>query len=139
MRDAGGVQGADRGPDLREQSSVSSSAGARRAAARGRRRDEQGHVGAADAGAFDTRCGDAGPLGPHQRVADVLDLLHAGAEDREARLLEHHAPPELGADPGVALVATEGVDAEPMPSDIATSNTEERTFCSLVYSSDAIS
>ena len=112
------VQGADRAPGRGEQvvgELVVGELGQR--PADGRRRHQQGHVGAADAGAFHAGCGDAGAFGAHQGIGDVLDLLHAGAEDRQARLLEHRPAPELGADPCVALVAAEGVDPKGLPVD----------------------
>ena len=79
---------------------------------RRRRGDEHRGVGAADAGADEPGRVHVGALGEHQREADVLDLLDAAAEHGHARVVVHRPVPDLGGDPGVALVAPEGVDAD---------------------------
>ena len=68
-------------------------------------------VGASDTGLHDLRNIDAGAVRDDHRVPDVLGLLDPAAEHREPRLPVHQPMPPLGHDLGVALVATEHVDA----------------------------
>ena len=68
-------------------------------------------IGATDAGLDDLRRVHAGAVGDEHRVPDVLDLLDPAAEHRKPGLLVHQPVPPPGGDLGVALVATEHVDA----------------------------
>ena len=76
-----------------------------------RRRDEDRGIGTTDAGLDDLRRVYAGAVGDEHRVADVLHLLDPAAEHRKPGLLVHQPVPPAGGDLGVALVATEHVDA----------------------------
>ena len=113
MADARRVELLDLAPDGRERL-VGDRLGIDRAerASRRRRGHEHRRAGHTRTGLLDPRRVYARAIGEHQGVADVFDLLDPAPEHGHARLVVHRAVPGLGDELRVALVATEGVDAQ---------------------------